>query len=81
MLRTRALITPGEPEQGLRVIAECPTGSNFWTPAVWSPRGQSARTSPAFPEFARKIGFAALWDQYAPPDLCRKAENGDYLCK
>lgn len=76
-----ALITLGEAKQGLRVVADFPTSSNFWHSALWSPRGQAARTSPAFAEFARKVSFAALWDQYGPPDLCRKAENGDYLCK
>ena len=49
--------------------------------ALWSPRGQAACTSPAFPEFARKVGFAALWDQYGPPDLCQKDASGDYRCK
>jgi TolB-like protein len=76
-----ALITLGEPDEGLRVVATSPTSSNFWHSALWSPRGQAARTSPAFPEFARKVGFAELWDQYGPPDLCRKAANGDYRCE
>lgn len=35
----------------------------------------------AIPEFARKMGYAALWDQYGPPDLCRKEANGDYRCE
>jgi TolB-like protein len=76
-----ALITLGEPEEGLRVVATIPTSSNVWHAAIWSPRGETARTSPAFPEFARKVGFAALWDQYGPPDLCKKDSNGDYRCE
>jgi TolB-like protein len=76
-----ALITLGEPEEGLRVVATIPTSSNVWHAAIWSPRGEAARTSPAFPEFARKVGFAALWDRYGPPDLCKKDSNGDYRCE
>jgi len=76
-----ALITLGEPEEGLRVVATIPTSSNVWHAAIWSPRGEAARTSPAFPEFARKVGFAALWDQYGPPDLCKKDAKGDYRCE
>jgi TolB-like protein len=76
-----ALITLGEPEAGLRVVATFPTSSNLWHAALWSPRGKAARTSPGFPDFARKVGFAELWDQYGPPDLCRKDPNGDYRCE
>lgn len=63
------------------MVADNTTAYNFWSAALWSPRGQGARTSPAFPEFARKVGYAALWDQYGPPDLRRKNEQGDYLCQ
>ena len=76
-----ALITLGEPEAGLRVVATFPTSSNLWHAALWSPRGKAARTSPGFADFARKVGFAELWDQYGPPDLCRKDPNGDYRCE
>jgi TolB-like protein len=76
-----ALITLGEPDEGLRVVATLPTSSNVWHAALWSPRGQAARTSSAFPEFARKVGFAELWDQYGPPDLCQKNDYGDYVCR
>lgn len=31
--------------------------------------------------FARKVGFAALWDKYGAPDLCRKNAVGDYVCQ
>jgi len=39
-----------------------------------------ALESPHFPEAARRIGFAELWDPYGPPDMCHKAANGDWLC-
>jgi len=76
-----ALITLGDPEEGLRVVADFPTSSNNWHTALWSPRGKAARASPAFPDFARKAGLAELWDQYGPPDLCKKDSNGDYRCE
>lgn len=76
-----ALITLGEPEQALRVVSSFDTSSNVWHSSLWSRRGKSARTSPDFPAFARKVGYAALWDQYGPPDLCRKEANGDYRCE
>jgi len=76
-----ALITLGDPEEGLRVVADFPTSSNNWHAALWSPRGKAARASPAFPDFARKAGLAELWDQYGPPDLCKKDSNGDYRCE
>ncbi len=76
-----ALITLGEPDEGLRLVATSRTSSNLWHAALWSPRGQAARASTAFPEFARKVGLAELWDQYGPPDLCRKDASGDYRCE
>ena len=41
----------------------------------------SAAASPAFPEFLRKTGIAAYWDEFGAPEQCRKAENEDYLCE
>jgi TolB-like protein/Tfp pilus assembly protein PilF len=76
-----ALITLGEPDEGLRVVVTLPISSNVWHAALWSPRGQAVRTSPAFPEFARKVGFAELWDKHGPPDLCQKNDQGDYVCR
>jgi hypothetical protein len=38
-----ALITLGEPEEGLRVVATFPTASNVWHAALWSPPGKAAR--------------------------------------
>ena len=42
-------------------------------PEVWA--------SPAFPEFLRKTGIAAYWDEFGAPEQGRKADNGNYLCK
>jgi len=46
----------------------------------WSPKWQDVRHLAGFAEFARKIGFAALWDKYGTPDLCHKNSGGDYVC-
>jgi hypothetical protein len=63
------------------MIAARPLNSDAWHTALWSPRGLGARTSPAFPEFAPKVGFAEVWDQYGAPDLCKKNDQGDYVCE
>jgi TolB-like protein/Tfp pilus assembly protein PilF len=76
-----ALILLGDHDAALAMVAERPMNSTAWHAALWSPRGQAARTSPAFPEFARRVGFAELWDKHGPPDLCRKDANGDYRCE
>ena len=75
------LIVLGEHERAFTVITDFPVSSNLWHAALWSPRGQAARASAAFPEFARKMGLAELWDQFGPPDYCRKLDNGDYRCE
>jgi hypothetical protein len=47
---------------------------------MWGPQGRDARRLPQFAGFARKMGFAELWDQYGAPDRCAKNPNGDYRC-
>ena len=76
-----ALSLLGAPDEALAMIAKQPMNSSVWNQGIWGSTGQAARTSPAFPEFARKGGFAALWDKYGPPDLCKKDVSGDYRCK
>jgi TolB-like protein len=46
---------------------------------IWND-GRAVRTAPEFAEFTRRSGLAAWWDVNGPPDLCRKADNGDYVC-
>jgi Tfp pilus assembly protein PilF len=78
-----ALVVLGEVDRGLATFTEF-TGSfdgaflgDFlgarMAPEVW--------TSPLFPEFLRKTGIAAYWDEFGPPDHCRKLDNGDYRCE
>ncbi|MGB9429485.1 MAG: hypothetical protein WCC11_06350 [Gammaproteobacteria bacterium] len=76
-----ALMYLGRPQRVLDVIALGLTdndGALF--PYLWSPAGQAARRLPTFAAFARKVGFAALWDKYGPPDDCSKNAAGDYVC-
>ncbi len=39
-----------------------------------------SRRIPAFAEYLRRSGIAALWDQRGAPDHCRKLDSGDYQC-
>jgi TolB-like protein/Flp pilus assembly protein TadD len=76
-----ALILLGAHDEALAMVAQRPLNAHAWHAALWSPRGRAARASPAFPEFARRVGFAELWDRHGPPDLCHKDVNGDYRCE
>mgnify|MGYP003489919569 FL=1 len=75
-----ALMILGEPARALEVIQAEPTWSGIWELSLWHPRGLAARRLPQFAEFARRVGFAAAWDKYGPPDGCRKTKGGDYVC-
>ncbi len=48
--------------------------------SFWGPDGRAARRVTAFAEFARKIGFADLWERHGPPDGCRRVAPRDYAC-
>jgi len=75
------LLRFGQLERALQVIAQGPTLDDAGLfNYLWSPKRHDVRSLPAFAEFARKIGFAALWDTYGAPDLCRKNGGGDYVC-
>ena len=76
------LMRLGEIPRALALIQDAPTanesmilGNNIWGDDL------AVRTAPEFAEFARRSGLAAWWDVNGPPDLCRKADNGDYRCK
>lgn len=77
----QALIRLGAPEEALAMMAERPMNASVGLNVIWRMGGKAARTSAAFPEFARKVGYAALWDEFGPPDLCHKDANGDYRCE
>lgn len=77
----QGLIRLGAPEEALAMMAKQPMNASVGANTIWRLGGEGARTSPAFPEFAREIGYAALWDEYGPPDLCRNDASGDYRCE
>lgn len=74
------LLTLGETDRAFDLIGPKPTSNdplvfgsifrNFW-PGV--------RSSPRFPELARQVGWAELWDREGAPDGCRKVGD-DWLC-
>ncbi len=76
------LLRTGQPQRALSVIEQGPTSDdaglfmNFW--GMW---GKEALRLPEFAEFARKVGFADLWDRYGAPDACRRAGPRDYRCE
>jgi hypothetical protein len=77
------LVVIGEVDRGLTTFADHPTSNDAvflgdflgarLIPEVW--------TSPVLPEFLRKTGIAAYWDELGAPEQCRKADNGDYRCE
>ena len=71
----------GEPALALAAIEAGLSGSEITVlNMLWGPRGRDVRRLPQFPEFARRVGFAALWDQHGPPDRCQRRGPGDYVC-
>jgi len=76
------LILLGEPARALAITQEraSPNDSSYQI-VLWSPYGRSARLLSQFPDYVRKVGFAAVWDRYGEPDLCRKQASGEYACR
>ena len=75
------LLQFGEPARALALAASGLTddeGSFFMD--LWGPLGLPARRAPEFAEFARRIGFASVWDRYGTPDRCRRVGPLDYRC-
>jgi TolB-like protein len=78
----QGLMVLGQNERVLQVIAQGPTMDdaglfNYF----WSDQQRGLRRSPGFPEFARKVGFAVLWDRFGPPDGCRRKALSEYVCE
>jgi hypothetical protein len=75
------LLRSGEIPRGLALLQKAPTANEALVlgNGIWSD-GREIRTAPEFAEFTRRSGLAAWWDVNGPPDLCRKADNGDYVC-
>jgi TolB-like protein len=75
-----ALARLGRTEQALQLTASRRLSHPMYLALLWGPYGKSTRSHTEFSAFARSIGFAAVWDIYGAPDMCRKADNGAYVC-
>ncbi len=75
------LLRIGPEARALEIISSLPTENDIaLLSTLWSPVGRAARRATRFAEFARKIGFADLWERYGPPDNCRRVAPRDYSC-
>ncbi|MEO8161047.1 MAG: hypothetical protein ABI588_06480 [Arenimonas sp.] len=75
------LLCVGEVERALELFASAPTSNDsLVSAALFRGRWPEALASKSFPAVARRVGWAELWEAYGPPDVCRKADNGDWLC-
>ena len=76
------LLRIGEISRALALLQDAPTANDAMILGnlIWAD-GREIRTAPEFAEFTRRSGLAAWWDVNGPPDLCRKAGNGDYRCE
>ncbi len=77
------LVIIGEVDRGLTTFADHPTSNDVWFLGDFLPirRVPDVWASPVFPEFLRKTGIAAYWDELGPPEQCRKVASGDYHCE
>lgn len=76
------LIRINEPARAMAIARDRPTSNDAaFMALLWSPYARAVRTSPEFPDFARKLGFTEVWDKYGPPDDCRRVAPGEYVCK
>jgi len=76
-----ATVHLGPEARALEIVSSLPADNDVAILAnLWGPPGRAARRAPGFAEFARKIGFADLWERYGPPDGCRRVAPRDYAC-
>jgi TolB-like protein len=76
------LLCLGERERALDVIERGPTSNDaLFMPGLFRAKEHPGLLeSPRFTTMARRIGLAAHWDKYGPPDACRKQGAG-YACR
>lgn len=77
---TTFLLLLGENERAFALLEGTTTDDAGAMLRFWGETGRQAMTDPAFPAFARKMGLAAAWDKYGPPDRCTKSGD-DWHCK
>jgi TolB-like protein/Tfp pilus assembly protein PilF len=77
------LIRIGQVERGLALFADRLTSNEalFLGEVLGTRLYLEAWASPAFPDFLRKTGIAAYWDEFGAPEHCRKGAGGDYRCE
>ena len=74
------LLSLGETERAFGLLGPEPTSNDplvFGT--LFRDFWPDARRSPRFPELARQVGWAELWDREGAPDGCRKVGR-DWVC-
>ncbi|MGE4073106.1 MAG: hypothetical protein AB7E72_18210 [Lysobacterales bacterium] len=77
-----ALIRLQQSQRALEVMLRGPTDSDalvFF--GLWSPAGAATRRAPEFAQFVEQIGLTQVWDEFGPPDQCRKNAEGAYVCE
>jgi TolB-like protein len=75
------LVHIGEPVRGLALLQDKPsTNDGLLMGEIFAPSMAEVRRLPQFPEFLRRIGLAAYWDEAGAPEQCTKDANGDYHC-
>ncbi len=75
------LIHSGEPARAFALLERLTTNDGLVMGELFGPRLVEARRTAEFPEFLRRVGLAAYWDEIGPPDQCRKDASGDYRCE
>jgi len=76
------LIHCDEPARALALLQDNPTTNDALVMGeLFAPPLAEARGTPEFAEFVRKMGLASYWDEFGPPDQCKKDASGDYHCE
>ncbi len=71
----------GQPTRALALARESmPENVAGFYLGLWGRDGREARRTPEFAGFARDMGLADLWEQYGPPEGCRRVAPRDYTC-
>ena len=75
------LLLMHEDRRVLALLSQYGSSNGAWYfHLMWSPHERSLRARPEFADFARHIGWTALWEKYGAPDACRRIAQGDYDC-
>jgi len=77
------LVVLGEVDRGMTTFADhrTPNDPVFLGEFIGARLVPEVLVSPTLPDFLRRTGLAAYWDEFGPPDHCRKQDNGDYRCE